>query len=78
MLVMPHFFDMVAAPAVTSAITVGLSLTLAWKFRKHINLNACLFPALVYLLFSTVSISIAKKLNLEYLSLAFSIFLERI
>lgn len=75
MLVMPHFFDMVAAPAVTSAITVGLSLTLAWKFRKHINLNACLFPALVYLLFSTASISIAKKLNLEYLSLAFSIFL---
>lgn len=68
MLVMPHFFDMVAAPAVTSAITVGLSLTLAWKFRKHIKLNACLFPAVIYLLFSTASISIAKKLNLESLS----------
>ena len=75
MLVMPHFFDMVAAPAVTSAITVGLSLTLAWKFRKHINLNACLFPALVYLLFSTVSISIAKKLNL---AIYFYVFSERI
>lgn len=75
MLFMPYFFDMIAAPAVTSAITVGLSLTLAWKFRKHIQLNACLFPALVYLFFSITSIQLAKKLNLEFISLAFSIFL---
>ena len=75
MLIMPHFFDMFAAPAVTSAITVGLSLTLAWKFRAHIRWKTCLFPALVYLLFSTASISLAKKLNLEHLSFAFGIFL---
>lgn len=75
MLFMPYFFDMVAAPAVTSAITVGLSLTLAWKFRKEIVFKACLFPALVYLTFSTASIGIAKTLNLESLSLAFGVFL---
>ena len=72
---MPYFFDMVAAPAVTSAITVGLSLTLAWKFRKHININACLFPTLVYLIFSIASINCANNLNLEFLSLAFGVFL---
>lgn len=66
---------MIAAPAVTSAITVGLSLTLAWKFRKHININACLFPTLVYLIFSIASINCAKNLNLEFLSLAFGVFL---
>lgn len=66
---------MIAAPAVTSAITVGLSLTLAWKFRKHINFNACLFPTIVYLFFSIASIHFAKTWNLEYISLAFSVFL---
>ena len=66
---------MIAAPAVTSAITVGLSLTLAWKFRRHININACLFPTLVYLIFSIASINCAKNLNLEFLSLAFGVFL---
>lgn len=75
MLFLPHFFNMVAAPAVSSTITVGLSLTLAWRFRKHINLKVCLFPTLVYLLFSTATISIAKRLNLEFLSLAFGVFL---
>lgn len=75
MLFMPRFFDMMAAPAATSAITLGLSLTLAWKFRKHIKLKSCLFPVLVYLLFSTASISFARKLNLEYLSVAFGVFL---
>jgi len=64
MLFMPYFFDMIAAPAVTSAITVGLSLTLAWKFRKYIKLKVCLFPTLIYLFFSIASINLAKKLNL--------------
>jgi len=75
MLIMPYFFDMIAAPAVTSAITVGLSLTLAWKFRKYIKLNICLFPTIIYLVFSIASINLAKELNLEYISLAFSVFL---
>ena len=75
MLIMPYFFNMITAPAVTSAITLGLSVTLAWKFRKHINWKVCLFPTLIYLICSTTSISFAKKMNLEYLSVAFGIFL---
>jgi len=75
MLFMPYFFDMIAAPAITSAITVGLSATLAWKFRKHIQMQYCLFPALIYLFFSITSISFAKRLNLELLSFSFGVFL---
>lgn len=75
MLFIPHFFDMVTAPAVTSAIALGLSIALAWKFRSHIKLKYCLLPTVVYLLFSTVSITFAKQLNLEYLSFAFGVFL---
>lgn len=75
MLVMPYFFNMITAPAVTSAITLGFTVTLAWKFRKHIDLKACLFPTLIYQLCSIASIGLAKELNLEHLSVAFGIFL---
>ena len=75
MLVMPYFFNMIAAPAVTSAITLGFTVTLAWKFRKYIDLKACLFPTLIYQLCSIAGIGLAKNLNLEHLSVAFGVFL---
>jgi len=75
MLFIPYFFDMIAAPAVASAITMGLSLTLAWKFRAHIRFGCCLLPTIAYLIFSTTSIRLAKQLDLEFLSAAFGVFL---
>lgn len=75
MLIMPRYFDMVAAPAITSAVTVGLSAALAWKFRRHIQWKNCMFPTIVYLLFSITAISFAKKLDLDHLSFVFGIFL---
>lgn len=75
MLVIPHFFNMVAAPALSSAISMGLAVTLAWKFRKHIAWDICLFPTVVYLVFSVAAINCVKGINLDALTLAFGIFL---
>ena len=35
MLFIPYFFDMIAAPALSSAICLGLSVSLSWKFRRQ-------------------------------------------
>lgn len=75
MLVIPYFFDMVTAPAVSSVIAMGLSITLVWKFRKQIQWKVCLLPTAIYLVLSVMAINVAKDLNLSYLSLAFSVFL---
>ena len=75
MLIMPYFFSMVTAPAITSAISVGLSATLAWKFRRHIRWKQCLLPTIVYLAFSITSIGFARKVDLDHLSMAFGVFL---
>ena len=75
MLIMPYYFDMVQAPAITSAITLGLSVALAWKFRRQIRWNTCLFPSVIYLAFSITSINLAQKLDLEVLSFSFGVFL---
>ena len=75
MLVVPLFFDMVAAPALASAITLGLSTTLAWKFRRHIDWRIGLLPTGVYLLFSLVLIRVAKQMQTDVLAFGFGIFL---
>ena len=75
MLVIPYFFDMVTAPAVSSVIAMGLSITLVWKFRKRIQWKVCLLPTAVYIVMSVVAINVAKDLDLDHLSLAFSVFL---
>jgi len=75
MLFIPYFFDMMAAPALSSAICLGLSVSLAWKFRKKIRLKACLMPAVVYITCSVVTIQMVKSMDLDMLTLAFGLFL---
>lgn len=75
MLVIPYFFDMIAAPAVSSSIAMGASIALAWKFRKDIEWNICLFPSAVYLVFSMVAIRFAQNMDLNLLALLFGGFL---
>ena len=75
MLALPYFFDMLHAPALASAITLGLSVGLAWRFRKLINYRQTLPLAAVYVMASTLVISKAGALDLNLLSMAFGLFL---
>lgn len=75
MMVVPYFYDMVTAPAVANSISIGLAASLCWKFRKNIDWNSCLFPTGVFLVFNVLSIQYVKKIDLDFLSLAFGVFL---
>ena len=75
MLFIPYFFDMIAAPALSSAICLGLSVSLSWKFRKQIQWRACIPPTLVYVVCSVATIQMVKNLNLDLVTLAFGLFL---
>ena len=75
MLIVPHFFDMVASSAVSASIALGLSATLAWKFHAHIQWKLCLLPTAIYMLCSVGIISVIRGLDLRLLSLAFGVFL---
>ena len=37
MLVLPNFFDLLTAPALSSAIALALNTSLAFRFRKYIR-----------------------------------------
>lgn len=75
MLIVPFFFDMVAASAISSSIAMGLGITLAWKFRSHIQWKICTFPAVIYLICSVTVIRQIQGIDLDVLSFAFGIFL---
>ena len=49
MLIVPYFYDMVAASAISSSIAMGLGITLAWKFRAHLQWKKVILPAVFYL-----------------------------
>ena len=42
------FFTMAVAPSVSTSICLGLTVTLAWKLRKSIDLKLTLPPTLLY------------------------------
>lgn len=75
MLIVPYFFNMVASSAISSSITLGLSGTLAWKFRSQIQWRLCLLPTAIYMVCSVAVISVIRGLDLRLLSIAFGVFL---
>lgn len=75
MVFLPHFFDMLQAPALASSITFGLTSSMAWIFRKKIKWKLVLLPTVLYELGSVLVLSIASSLDMKLLGLSFGIFL---
>ena len=75
MLVLPNFFDLLTAPALSSAIALALNTSLAFRFRKYIRWNLVLLPAVMYTVASVITIRLVGGLDLDILELAFGIFL---
>lgn len=75
MLVFPYILNMVAGPALVSAINFFLSLTLAYKFRKELRPQLIVFPVIPYLICSIGTIMALKHLDLRILAIAFGFFL---
>lgn len=75
MLVLPHFMDMVRAPALSNSIVLGLTMALAWKMRKHVDYRQSLPMAAIYITVSVTIIRVVQNINLDILNIAFALFL---
>lgn len=75
MLFLPYLFGMVQGAAISSAIALGLSATLAWKFRRHLEWKVCLLPTILYLLASILVLNYIQKIDSGILTPAFGVFL---
>jgi len=73
--VLSQRLGMLSAPALSSATCLGLTTFLAVKYRKYIDLRRCIAPIILYSAFSIAAISLAKRMDLDILSLFFGLFL---
>jgi len=75
MLVLPHFFDMITSSAIGSAVSIGITATLAWKFRRHMDFKITLLPAVVYMACSLTVLNFIQGMDMKVLTLVFGVFL---
>lgn len=75
MVVVPIFLDMAQAPALTSVISLGLSVGLFYKLRRQVDYKLVLTQAVIYVTVSVLTISLSGKFNMELLALVFGLFL---
>ena len=75
MMYLPYFFGMLGGPSVNSCILCVLTISLAWKFRRHFDLRITAVPIVGYLGANTLAIRSVKHLDLDMLAMVFGIFL---
>lgn len=75
MIFMPALFPLLQASAITSALCIALTVSLAARYRKLVDWNVLLLPGSVYLVFSNLTIWVSTYLKTKSLMLAFGVFL---
>lgn len=75
MTVLPYAFSMLQAPGITQIICTFLAATMAWHFRKSINLKLMLWPTVIYTAASLVVVPFTKNFDLHILTIIFGGFL---
>lgn len=75
MLVLPYFFGLVGATSLSQAISTGMTIILAWRYRASLKPKWVLLPIVCYMATSLGVISIMGRINLSMLSIAFGVFL---
>ena len=75
MLVLPLYFSMPVAAGVSCSVCLGLTLILAWRYRKYVQWRLILLPVACYLVTSTIAIQYAQNISTDLLTGLFGAFL---
>lgn len=75
MIFLPLIFSMNAAPAVSDVITMILSFSMLYRYRRAVKIKKIILPAIVYLITSTIVIHQSAQADAQVLKLIFGLFL---
>ncbi len=75
MMVLPSLFPLNQAAGVSCAIAIVLSLSMFWRYRKYIELKKVLWPAILYVAVSGISIVFSTMVNQAVMKKVFGVFL---
>lgn len=75
MLAFPYFFPLKQAPALASAIGLGVSGSLMVTFFKKIDWKKCLVPTIIYTALSQITIFLIPYMNVNLMGVIYGVFL---
>lgn len=75
MIFLPMILNMTAAPALSDGITMMLSFSMFWRYRRSVRFQSIVVPACVYLVASTLAIHCSGSLDTGKLKGIFGLFL---
>lgn len=75
MLALPVWLAVPQAAGVSGAVCVAVTASIAWRYRAHIDPKAIVGPAALYVLASSVSITIEQGLDQNAVKVALGLFL---
>lgn len=75
MLILPHFFDMLVAPAINAAVCTGMTIIMALRYRKHTEYQYVWLPCLCFVTMTVSIIWVVRDIDLYLLGAAFGVFL---
>lgn len=75
MMVLPSLFPLNQAAGVSCAIAIVLSLTMFLRYRKHIQIKKVIWPAILYVGVSSISIIFSTMVNQAVMKKVFGVFL---
>lgn len=75
MIFLPMMLSMTAAPALSDGITMMLSFSMFWRYRRSVRFRSIVVPACVYLVSSTLAIHCSAYLDTGKLKGVFGLFL---
>lgn len=75
MIFLPLILNMTAAPALSDVITMMLSFSMFWRYRKSVRFKSIVIPAVIYLITSTLAIHGSAFVDAGRLKGLFGVFL---
>ena len=75
MIFMPLLYSLLQASAITSALCIALTVSLAFRFRKSIQFKKLFLPGSIYLVMCNFAIYVSTLIHMKYLLLAFGLSL---
>ena len=75
MMVLPSFFVLNQAAGVSCAIAAILSLSMCLRYRKYVQIRKVIWPAILYVAVSSVSIVFSAKVNQAMMKKVFGVFM---
>ena len=75
MLFFPLFLPLLQSSALSVIISMWLSASLAWKYRRHADYRALWLPFLIYVVVSSVTVWLSTKVDIIGLKAYFGLFL---